>query len=152
MEMTRQRVRPNLLHDNSEPCPVCSGTGRVMGPDTTMTKIERWLQRSFAATRERKYVLKVHPEVASYILENGEIRLKSLRKSTKARLQVESDTTISPQDYKFFSLKRSLDVTAEFRVLQIYLKNVSYKFLRIPVFYLLVEVRCTQWSRLQVNS
>ena len=116
MEMTRQRVRPNLLHDHSEPCPVCSGTGRVMGPDTTMTKIERWLQRSFAATRERKYVLKVHPEVASYILENGEIRLKSLRKSTKARLQVESDTTLSPQDYRFFSLKRSLDVTAEFRV------------------------------------
>ena len=61
-------------------------------------------------------MLKVHPEVASYILENDEIRLKSLRKSTKARLQVESDTTLSPQDYKFFSLKRSLDVTAEFRV------------------------------------
>jgi len=116
LEMTRQRVRPNLLHDHSEPCPVCSGSGRVMGPDTTMTKIERWLQRSFAATRERKYVLKVHPEVASYILENGEIRLKSLRKSTKARLQVESDTTLSPQDYRFFSLKRSLDVTAEFRI------------------------------------
>ena len=65
LEMTRQRVRPNLLHDHSDPCPVCSGTGRVMGPDTTMTKIERWLQRSFAATRERRYVLKVHPDVAT---------------------------------------------------------------------------------------
>jgi len=116
LEMTRQRVRPNLLHDHSEPCPVCSGTGRVMGPDTTMTKIERWLQRSFAATRERRYVLKVHPDVATYILENREERLRSLRKSTKARLQVESDTSLSPQDYRFFSLKRSLDVTAEFSV------------------------------------
>jgi len=87
-----------------------------MGPDTTMTKIERWLQRSFAATRERRYVLKVHPDVATYILENREERLRSLRKSTKARLQVESDTSLSPQDYRFFSLKRSLDVTAEFSV------------------------------------
>ena len=116
MEMTRQRVRPNLLHDHSEPCPVCAGTGRVMGPDTTMTKIERWLQRSFAATRERRYVLKVHPDVATYILENREERLRSLRKSTKARLQVESDTTLSPQDYRFFSLKCSLDVTSEFSI------------------------------------
>lgn len=116
VEMTRQRVRPNLLHTHSEPCPTCSGTGRVMGPDTTLTKIERWLQRSYAATRERRFVLKVHPEVATYILENREERLKSLRKATKARLELEEDNSLSPQDYRFFSLKRSLDVTAEFRI------------------------------------
>ena len=116
VEMTRQRVRPNLLHTPSEPCPICSGTGRIMGPDTTLTWIERWLQRSYAATRERRYVLKVHPEVATYMLENREERLKSLRKATKARLQIETDSTLGPQDYRFFSTKRSLDVTAEFRV------------------------------------
>ena len=116
VEMTRQRVRPNLLHTHSEPCPICSGTGRIMGPDTTLTRIERWLQRSYAATREKRYVLKVHPDVASYILENREERLKSLRKATKARLQVETDTSLGPQDYRFFSTKRSLDVAAEFRV------------------------------------
>ncbi|MDE2809436.1 MAG: Rne/Rng family ribonuclease [Gemmatimonadota bacterium] len=116
VEMTRQRVRPNLLHTHSEPCPICSGTGRIMGPDTTLTWIERWLQRSYAATRERRYVLKVHPDVATYMLENREERLKSLRKATKARLQIETDFTLGPQDYRFFSTKRSLDVTAEFRV------------------------------------
>ena len=116
VEMTRQRVRPNLLHTHSEPCPTCNGTGRVMGPDTTLTKIERWLQRSYAATRERRFVLKVHPEVATYILENREERLRSLRKATKARLELEEDNSLSPQDYRFFSLKRSLDVTAEFRI------------------------------------
>ena len=116
VEMTRQRVRPNLLHTHSEPCPICSGTGRIMGPDTTLTWIERWLQRSYAATRERRYVLKVHPDVATYMLENREERLKSLRKTTKARLQIEIDSTLGPQDYRFFSTKRSLDVTAEFRV------------------------------------
>jgi len=116
VEMTRQRVRPNLLHTHSEPCPTCQGTGRVMGPDTTVTKIERWLQRSYAATRERRFVLKVHPDVARYMQENREERLQSIRKATKARLQLEVDSTLSPQDYRFFSIKRSLDVTAEFRV------------------------------------
>jgi ribonuclease G len=116
VEMTRQRVRPNLLHDHSEPCPICNGTGRILGPDTTLTRIERWLQRSYAATREKRYVLKVHPDVATYILANREKRLKSLRKATKARVKVETDTTLGPQDYRFFSTKRSLDVTAEFTV------------------------------------
>jgi ribonuclease G len=116
VEMTRQRVRPNLLQSHSEPCPTCGGTGRVMGPDTTVTKIERWLQRSFAATRERRFVLRVHPDVAKYILENREERLRSLRRATKARLDLQEDVSLSPQDYRFFSIKRSLDVTAEFRV------------------------------------
>jgi ribonuclease G len=116
VEMTRQRVRPNLFHTHSEPCPTCSGTGRVMGPDTTVTKIERWLQRSYAATRERRYILKVHPDVASYMCENREERLRSIRRFTKARLDLEVDASLSPHEYRFYSLKRSLDVTAEFRI------------------------------------
>ena len=116
VEMTRQRVRPNLLHTHSEPCPTCNGTGRVMGPDTTVTRIERWLQRSYAATRERRFVLRVHPDVAGYMLENREERLRSIRKATKARLELEEDVSLSPQEYRFYSLKRCLDVTAEFRV------------------------------------
>jgi ribonuclease G len=115
-EMTRQRVRPNLLHTHSEPCPTCQGMGRVMGPDTTVTKIERWLQRSHAASGERRYVLRVHPDVAMYMSEDREARLKSIRKATKARLQLELDSTLSPEDYRFFSEKRNLDVTAEFKV------------------------------------
>ena len=116
VEMTRQRVRPNLLHTHTEPCPTCQGMGRVMGPDTTVTKIERWLQRSHAANGERRYVLRVHPNVASYMLEDRESRLKSIRKATKARLQIEIDSALSPEDYRFFSERRNLDVTAEFKI------------------------------------
>jgi hypothetical protein len=54
--------------------------------------------------------------VASYILENSESRLRLLRRTTKARLQVETDTSLSPQDYRFYSLKRNSDVTSEFQV------------------------------------
>ncbi len=116
VEMTRQRVRPNLLHTHSVPCPTCQGTGRVTGPDTTVTEIERWLQRSHAINRERRFVLGVHPDVANYLKENREERLKSIRRATKARLRIEVDSSLSPQDFRFFSNKRKQDVTAEFRV------------------------------------
>ena len=113
VEMTRQRVRPNLLHTHSKPCPTCSGTGRVMGPDTTVTKIERWLLRSRAAKGDRRYLLRVHPEVAEYMTEDRETRLKSIRGATKARLEVEADKSLSPQEFRFISRKRNLDVTVE---------------------------------------
>jgi len=114
VEMTRQRVRPNLLHTHSEPCPTCDGTGRVMGPDTTLTKIERWLQRSYAASGERKLVLKINPEVAGYMLEDKEGRVKALRKATKARLELQTDPTLKPQEYRFLSAKNAVDLTGTF--------------------------------------
>jgi len=42
-------------------------------------------------------------------------RLKDMRKATKARVDLEEDTTIPKQDYRFISVRRELDVTAEFR-------------------------------------
>ena len=115
-EMTRQRVRPNLLHTHSDPCPVCQGTGRVLGPDTTVTKIERWLMRAYASNGDRRLTLRVHPDVASYMLENRSLRIRSIRKATKTRLNVEVDDSLTTQDYRFISQKRDLDVTAQFRV------------------------------------
>ena len=115
IEMTRQRVRPNLLHTQSEPCPVCAGTGRVLGPDTTITKIERWLRRAYAGNGERRFRLRVHPDVATYMRSDNGDRLKDMRKATKARLDIEEDAGMTPQEYRFYSVKRHLDVTAEYR-------------------------------------
>ena len=116
VEMTRQRVRPNLLHTHSKPCSTCNGTGRVMGPDTTVTKIERWLLRSRAANGDRRYLLRVHPEVAEYITEDRESRLKAIRRATRARLEVKEDKSLGPQEFRFISQKRNVDVTAEYRL------------------------------------
>ena len=84
-----------------------------MGPDTTVTKIERWLLRSRAAKGDSRYVLRVHPEVADYMAEDRETRLKSIRRATKARLEVEADKSLTPQEFRFISQKRNLDVTSE---------------------------------------
>ena len=48
--------------------------------------------------------------------ENRENRLRSIRKATKARLLLEQDGNLSPEDYRFISQKRNLDVTAEFKI------------------------------------
>ena len=54
IEMTRQRIRPSLLHTFSESCPVCDGTGRIMSRITMVTQIGRWLKRAKPGLRRTK--------------------------------------------------------------------------------------------------
>ena len=115
IEMTRQRVRPSLLYTFSEPCDHCRGLGRVQGRDTTVTRIERWLKRSRAASLERRLTVRVHPVVYDYLMENKGERFKLMRKATRVWLAVESDPTLAIDDYRIYSRKRGVDITDEFK-------------------------------------
>ena len=45
VEMSRQRVRPSLLSQLSDPCPYCTGTGKILSLETMSNKIERLVHR-----------------------------------------------------------------------------------------------------------
>jgi ribonuclease G len=115
LEMTRQRVRPSLLFTYSEPCPVCTGTGRVVSKETTLSLIERWLKRSRAAAIERRLTVHVSPEMSEYLLENRRERLKRVRRATRVWLNVESDPDLEVNAYRIWSRKRDRDITSEFK-------------------------------------
>jgi ribonuclease G len=114
MEMTRQRVRPSLIHTFAETCPTCNGVGMVQGRDTTVTKIERWLKRAEAFGKEKSYTLFVHPAVFEFLIENDEERLSMLRSSTSLAIDLVVDAKIAIEEFHCFSTTRVLDVTEEF--------------------------------------
>ncbi|MFH1007477.1 MAG: Rne/Rng family ribonuclease [Candidatus Latescibacterota bacterium] len=115
LEMTRQRVRPSLLYTYSEPCPVCNGIGRVQGRDTSVTKIERWFRRARADSRERHFLLYVHPSVADYLLEEDSVRLKLLQKSAKIKIDLKKDPDLPTEEYRVFSTRIGEDITDQFK-------------------------------------
>ncbi|MDP2982901.1 MAG: Rne/Rng family ribonuclease [Candidatus Latescibacter sp.] len=115
MEMTRQRVRPSLIHTFAEPCPTCGGVGMVQGRDTTVTKIERWLKRAEAFGREKSYTAFVHPAVFEFLIDNNEERLIMLRSSTSLEIDLVVDAKIAIEEFHCFSTTRAVDVTDEFQ-------------------------------------
>ncbi|MDA0746790.1 MAG: Rne/Rng family ribonuclease [bacterium] len=115
MEMTRQRVRPSLLFTFSESCPTCKGTGRVASRETTLARIERWLNRSRAASVERRLTVHVNPAVGEFLLENRKERLKRVRRSTRVWLNVEMDLNLPVDAYRIYSRKRNADITDKFK-------------------------------------
>jgi len=64
VEMTRQRVRPSLFQTLTEICSHCGGAGRVYSPATVVRRVERSLNRIAAERKEKRIMVRLHPEVA----------------------------------------------------------------------------------------
>jgi len=114
MEMTRQRVRPSLIHTFAEPCPTCDGIGMVQGRETTVSKIERWLKRAETFGKEKSYTIFVHPAVFSFLIENNEEKLSMLKSSSRLNIDIVVDSKIAISEFYCFSSTRNVDVTSEF--------------------------------------
>lgn len=67
IEMTRQRVRPSVLHTINDSCPVCNGTGLVPTLNTSVSAIERWIQRYRSGKGDRRITIHVPEDVYRYL-------------------------------------------------------------------------------------
>ena len=74
IEMTRKRVKHNLMKALSQSCPYCEGTGMVRSVTTVTAAVLRRLQNLFCSNRTKHVILQVHPDVARRLrTENKEL-------------------------------------------------------------------------------
>jgi ribonuclease G len=116
IEMTRQRVRPSLWHSMTNACPSCSGTGRVFRPEVVVGRLERTLRRVAHGAQERQLAVRLHPEVALFLLEQEPNFLKNLRKTLKLDLEVRDDPVIGVDEFRIVSQPAGRDVTEKYLV------------------------------------
>ena len=116
VEMTRQRVRPSLFQSQTMPCPTCTGTGRVLQPETVVRRLERSLKRASADNQGRRMTVRLHPEVALYLLEEEPHFLKTLAKQTGIDLEVRDDPMMKLDELKLMSQPAGRDVTESYLV------------------------------------
>lgn len=77
MQITRQRVRPEMNIVTNEKCPSCQGTGETKPTILFTDELERSLAFIEDKIKTRKIILNVHPYVASYLKRSfPSIRLK----------------------------------------------------------------------------
>jgi len=114
IEMTRQRVRPSLLHHFTDDCPTCDGVGRILSLDSVLMKIERYLRRIGADHREKFIQFRVNPEVAVHIFEADGNRINRLEKEYKLKLDIKDDPRLRREDVRIISAKSGEDLTARY--------------------------------------
>ena len=95
IEMTRQRVRASHYQNMTESCPVCAGTGRVFTPETHDAALRALGAAHGGDGKKDSLIVKVHPDVALYVLENEHDLVQKLEKS--ARLLARPARRSAPQ-------------------------------------------------------
>lgn len=114
IEMTRQRVRPSLYQMQTAPCPTCAGTGRIFTPETVVRRIERAIRRISAEGKERAVVVRVHPEVALYILEQEPEFLRRVEKENRLSLTLRDDPLMQQDRFRLISGVTHQDYTQRY--------------------------------------
>jgi ribonuclease G len=116
VEMTRQRVRPSLWHSMTTDCPTCAGSGRVFTPEVVARRLERALKRAGHEHRERQLTVRLHPEVALYLLEDEPKLLQTLSKLTGLDLELRDDPMMRLDEFRLMSRPAGRDVTELYAV------------------------------------
>jgi ribonuclease G len=116
VEMTRQRVRQSHLQNMTESCPTCHGTGRVFTAETIIRRVERSVRRMGVEGRRDHLVVKLHPEVAMYVLEHEKDLLKKLEKLAGFALELRDDPLLRPDEFKLVVKSAGRDVTQQYAV------------------------------------
>lgn len=114
VEMTRQRVRPSLYHSLTEACSHCGGTGRVFRPDTVVRRIERAARRVSVQQAAKEITIRVHPEVALYLIESEPDFLGRMRSSLKLGVDLRDDPLMRQDEFRILAGAAEADITGKF--------------------------------------
>ena len=66
MEITRQRVRPELSITTKEICPHCGGTGKISASIQVADQVENTIKYFFESQNEKKITVALHPYLYTY--------------------------------------------------------------------------------------
>ena len=114
IQITRQRVRQNIMQAMKEVCPYCLGTGLLTKHSHLVYDLEDWLKKFRRHSNERSLIIKCHPSVAEK-LKKGEFKsLTKLQLKHLVRLKIVEDESMSLSQFKFFSKKSQKELTDEF--------------------------------------
>jgi ribonuclease G len=102
MQITRQRVRPEMNIVTNEKCPSCQGTGETKPTILFTDELERGLSFIVDKIKTRKLILNTHPFVASY-LKKGLLSISTKWSfKYKISLKVQAVTSYHMLEYHFY--------------------------------------------------
>jgi ribonuclease G len=103
MQITRQRVRPEVKINTAEVCPSCNGSGKI-NPSILLTdEIERDVKFIVQSGTKTKLTLKTHPFIQAFLTKGfPSIRMKWYFNFLKW-IEIRSDAGFQLTEYKFYN-------------------------------------------------
>jgi ribonuclease G len=100
IQITRQRVRQNIMQSINEACPYCNGTGLLTKKSSIIHEIDEWLKRYKLQGKQRNLILTLHPSLGDSIKEGTVSTLTKLQFKYLLRIKLVEDENMSPQQFE----------------------------------------------------
>jgi ribonuclease G len=102
MQITRQRVRPEMEITTSEECPTCFGKGKIKSSILFTDTLEGKIDYLVNKLKVKKFSLHIHPYVAAYV-QQGLFSLKyKWKKRFKVGMKIIPDQKLGFLQYVFY--------------------------------------------------
>jgi ribonuclease G len=83
-------------------------------PETVVRRIERAIRRLAVEGRERLLTIRVHPEVALYVIEDEPGLLRRLEKDAKLQITLRDDPLMQQDQFRLLAGPGHQDVTQKY--------------------------------------
>ncbi len=100
VEMTRKRVRENLVQTLCDPCSYCEGRGYIKSPTSVSYEIIRGIQRMGSTHVDKKCVrVEVHPFIYDQLFEEESASIEELEKQYNIEINFQVNPKLHQEKY-----------------------------------------------------
>jgi ribonuclease G len=103
MQITRERVRPQVNIATLEVCPACNGTGKITASILVSDQIEKMLEHLMTKQNEGGLVLAVHPYLHAYFTQGLISKRIKWFLRYKRWIHLEKDTSLGVTEFNFLT-------------------------------------------------
>jgi len=114
VEITRQRIRQNIVQAMNEACPYCDGTGLLTKKSHILYEIEEWIKKYKQKKSQGPLILKCHPTIAEKLCEGTIKNITKLQLKNFVRIKLTEDDKLSVRQFKFFAKRSKKDITEDY--------------------------------------
>lgn len=99
LEISRQRLRPNLMETHRISCPYCSGTGTIWSTESMIVQALRKLEETCASADVKDVKITLSPQTAVYLLNHKRAFISSIEETRHCKILVAIDYDMSLADF-----------------------------------------------------
>lgn len=99
LEMTRKRIRNNIVKVMCKPCEYCEGRGYLKSKESISLDILRCIEKEALAIKAEEVIVQVHPEISDILLDSLFIDMEELEKSCATSIIVKPVSSLHMEDY-----------------------------------------------------
>lgn len=103
VQITRQRLRPEVNIEVLEVCPSCSGTGKIQPSVLFVDQIEKTLHYIITDLKEKNITIAVHPYIEAYLTKGIWNKLNQWRWKYKQWIKILPMDSYGFMEYRFFN-------------------------------------------------